>query len=186
MDYVSKGFYDIISIVKVGEKMVTDKQYRDLLDKYEEMNRKYAQMSRDIATIKMTLDLKKTQRTAEPSRRRKDVTRYSFMGKQLNKRQLVLECIKQYIADTATSESAVLFDLFPDYIQGSLGVIRAAGEAEQYSDATERFFFKDDEVLHLDTGIYVISKDWTVKNIDRFIDIMETLGYEIKPIIRNR
>jgi len=165
--------------------VVTDKQYRDLLEKYEEFNRKYAQMSRDIAMIKMTLDLKKTQRPTELPQTRKDVTRYSFMGKQFNKRQLVLECIKRYIEDTTTSDSAILLDLFPDWIQGSLGVIRAAEEAEQYSDATERYFFKDDEVLHLDTGIYVVSKDWTVKNISRFIDVMKTLGYEIKPIIRN-
>ena len=165
--------------------MVTDKQYRDLLNKYEELNRKYAQMSRDIATIKMTLDLKKTQKNSELSRFQKDVTRYSFMGKQLNKRQLVLKCVRQYIADTGTTDPAELHELFPDYIQGSLGVIRAAEEAEQYSDATERYFFKDDEVLHLDTGIYVISKDWTVKNISRFVDVMETLGYEIRPISRN-
>lgn len=165
--------------------MITDKQYRDLLDKYEELNRKYAQMSRDIATIKITLDLKKTQKYTEPLKFRKDVTRYSFMGKQFNKRQLVLQCIKQYIADTDTTDPNVLFEVFPDYIQGSLGVIRAVGEAEQYSDATERYFFKDDEVLHLDSGIYVISKDWTVKNIGRFVDVMKTLGYEIEPIIRN-
>jgi len=169
---------------KEGEKVVTDKQYRDLLEKYEELNRKYAQMSRDIAAIKMTLDLRKTPKSQGTSQTRKDVTRYSFMGKQLNKRQLVLECIKQYIADTSTTDPSVLLDLFPDWIQGSLGVVRAAGEAEQYSDATERYFFKDDEVLHLDTGVYVISKDWTVKNISRFIDVMEILGYEIKPILR--
>ena len=169
----------------VGEKMVTDKQYRDLLEKYEELNRKYAQMSRDIAAIKMTLDLKKVSKPLDIPESQKDVTRYSFMGKQLNKRQLVLECIKQYIADTATYNPTVLLEVFPDYIQGSLGVIRAAHEAEQYSNATERYFFKDNEVLYLDTGVYVISKDWTVKNIGRFIDVMETLGYEIKPIIRN-
>ena len=165
--------------------MVTDKQYRDLLEKYEELNRKYAQMSRDIATIKMTLDIRKTPKSSGLSQSRKDVTRYSFMGQQLNKRQLVLECIKHYVADNAITDPSVLFEVFPDYIQGSLGVIRTTNEAEQYSDATERYFFKDDEVLHLDTGDYVISKDWTVKNIGRFIDVMETLGYEIKTIIRN-
>ena len=171
--------------VKAGEKMVTDKQFRELLEKYKELDRKYNQMSQDIATIKMKLDAKKIAKSTDTSQSRKDVTRYSFMGKQLNKRHLVLECIRQYIADTATTDPAVLFEIFPDYIQGSLGIIRAANEAEQYSDATERYFFKDDEVLHLDTGIYVISKDWTVKNIGGFIDVMETLGYEIIPIIRN-
>ena len=155
--------------------MVTDKQYRDLLEKYEEMNRKYVQMSQDIAAIKMTLDLRKTPKSQNTPQVRKDVTRYSFMGKQLDKCQLVLESIKQYISDTSTTDPSVLLDLFPDWIQGVLGVVRAAGEAEQYSDVTERYFFKDDEVLHLDTGGYVISKNWTVKNIGRFIDVMEPL-----------
>lgn len=165
--------------------MVTDKQFQDLLMKYEELNRKYAQMSRDIATIKMRLDIAKTKQTTESTRSRKDVTRYCFLGKQLNKRQLVLECIKQYIQDTGTTDPESLFALFPDHVQGSLGVIRLATEAEQYRDATERYFFKDEEVLRLDNGIYVVSKDWTVKNIGRFIDIMETLEYEITVINRN-
>ena len=164
--------------------MVTDKQYRDLLAKYEELNRKYAQMSRDIAAIKMTLDLARTPKKTEPVQSRKDVTRYHFKGKQLKKRQLVLECIKQYIADTGMKDPEALLEVFPDHIQGSLGVIRSAEQAEQYSNATEHYYFKDEDVLRLNGGIYVVSKDWTVKNIDRFIEVMEILGYEIKPIIR--
>lgn len=165
--------------------MVTDKQFQDLLMKYEELNRKYTQMSRDIAAIKMSLDIAKRHKNAEPVRPRKDVTRYCFLGKQLNKRQLVLECIKQYIHDTGITDSESLFALFPDHIQGSLGVIRLAKEAEQYRDATERYFFKDEEVLRLDNEIYVVSKDWTVKNIGRFIDVMEKLEYKITVINRN-
>ena len=65
-----------------------------------------------------------------------------------------------------------------------LGVFRSAEVAERYSGATERYFFGDDEVLHLDDGVYVVSKDWTIKNIDRFLDVMETLGYVITPVVR--
>ena len=42
--------------------MVTDKQYQELSKKCEELERKYAQMSRDIASIKMALDIKKTRK----------------------------------------------------------------------------------------------------------------------------
>lgn len=172
--------------VKAGDSMVTDRQYRDLLEKYEELNRKYSQMSRDIAVIKMTLDLARPHKDTEPAQSHKDVTKYYFMGRQLTKRQLVLNGIKQYIADTGTKDPAALLEVFPDHIQGSLGVIRSAEQAEQYSNATDHYFFRDDDVLHLNGGGYVVSKDWTVKNIDRFIKVMETKGYEIKPINRQR
>ena len=164
--------------------MVTDRQYRDLVAMFEELSARYAQMSKDIAAIKMTLDIVKARKREEPVQTRKDVTKYHFMGKQLNKRHLVLECIKQYISDTGKTSPSTLFEIFPDYVQGSLGILRAAEDAERYSGATDHYFFGDNEVLHLDDGIYVVSKDWTVKNIGRFLDIMETLGYEIKPITR--
>ena len=165
--------------------MITDQQYKELCKKYEELNSKYTQMSQNIVKIMMTLDLKESSKTSNQPQSRKDITRYSFMGKLFNKRQLVLKCIKQYIKDTKVTDASVLLELFPDYIQGSLGVIRAAEKAERYSDAKERYFFNDDQVLQLNEDVYVVSKDWTVKNIDRFIDVMNTLGYEIKPIIRN-
>ena len=164
--------------------MITDKQYLDLQKKYEELNRKYAQMSRDIATIKMRLDISKNPIATDPLQTHKDTTRYYFMGKQLNKRQLVLQSIKQYVADNNITDPKQLFEMFPDYIQGSLGVIRLAEEAERYSNATEHYFFKDEEVLSINSSVYVVSKDWTVKNIGRFIKCMETAGYEIKQINR--
>ena len=164
--------------------MVTDRQYRDLVERFNELNTKYTQMSKDIAAIKMTLDIARSRKHEEPLQIRKDVTKYLFMEKQYNKRQLVLECIKKYIADSGTTSADTLLEIFPDYVQGPLGVIRKAEEAEKYAGATERYFFADDEVIHLNNGVYVVSKDWTIKNIDRFLDIMETLGYEIKPISR--
>lgn len=164
--------------------MVTDKQYQELLQRFEELSRKYTQMSRDIATIKMKMDISNARAYAESAQSRKDVTRYHFDGKLLNKRRLVLEGIKKYIADTGTTDPAALGEVFPDCIQGSLGVIRSVIEAEQYSNAAEHYYFKDEDVLHLDDGIYAVCKDWTVKNIRYFIDVMETLGYEIKPVNR--
>ena len=171
---------------KGGEDfMVTDRQYRELVEKFNELSARYTQMSKDIATIKMTLDIAKGRKREAPSQVRKDVTKYHFNGKQLNKRQLVLECIKQYISDSSITDAQTLLETFPDYIQGPLGVLRKAELAEKYSGAEARYFFKDNEVLHLDDGIYVVSKDWNIKNINRLLDIMETLGYNIKPMYRN-
>ena len=165
--------------------MVTDRQFRELTEKFNELSAKYAQMSKDIAAIQMKLDLVRQRKNEEPSQAHKDITKYLFMGKQLSKRDLVLTCIKQYIADTGITNPGLLFEVFPDHVQGPLGVFRKVEEAEVYKGAQNRYYFGDDDILHLDDGIYVVSKDWTAKNIGRFIDIMETLGYDIKPIIRD-
>lgn len=174
----------IIICEREGVNVITDAQFKDLRDKYEELNAKYTQMSKDIAAIKMSLDFAKGQKLKEPAQAKKDVTRYSFLGMQLNKRELVLKGIKKYIADSGTTSATDLQKSFPDWIQGPLGVIRPVEEAEKYIRATDRYFFRDDDVLHLDEGVYVVSKDWTIKNIKKFIDIMETLNYEITPIVR--
>lgn len=177
---------DIIITVEAGDELtVTDKQYQDLLRRFEELSQKYAQMSRDIASIKMRMDMKVPIAPLPEQRSKRDITKYSFMGRQYGKRQLVLVCIKQYVADSQISSAKEMFDIFPDYVQGSLGVIRAASEAEQYQDATAHYYFSDEDVLNFDEGTYVVCKDWTVDNISRFVDIMETLGYEIKSLTRN-
>lgn len=166
--------------------MITDRQFRDLMTKFNELEAKYAQMSKDIASIKLKLDFASKSKASEESvaQTKKDVTRYRFEGVLYNKRNLVLACIKKYICDTGISDPRQLLETFPDYIQGSLGVIRAAEMAERYSNAENRYFFLDEDVLHLDTGVYVVSKDWSANNIIGFLDIMETLGYEITPITR--
>ncbi len=165
--------------------MVTDRQYRDLLARFDELSQKYARMSQEIAAIKMRLDITGVKPRMDEPQQKKDVTRFIFKGHQLNKRQLVLECVKQYIADNGITCAQSLLEVFPDHIQGSLGVIRPIEMAEQYRDAPGHYFFGDNDVLHLDEGIYVICKDWTVTNINRFIDTMETLGYSIKFLYRN-
>lgn len=165
--------------------MVTDKQFSELAAKYDELNRKYTQMSRDIARIQMMLDMTKQRTMPTQTVVRKDKTRYRFQGQCLNKRQLVLSCLHQYVDDNPDLTAASFFEVFPDYVQGSMGVVRLVEEAEKYSDATLHYFFGDDEVIRLRDGIYAVSKDWTANNINGFIEIMQELGYEIVPMSRN-
>lgn len=165
--------------------MITDKQYRELQLKFEELSQKYAQMSQDIASIKMKLDMKISVSALNKQQSKRDITKYFFDNRQLSKRQLVLACIKKYIADTQMTSARKLLEIFPDCVQGSLGVIRSAGSAEQYLDAINHYYFNDEDVLNLDEGPYVVCKDWTASNIGHFIDIMESLGYEIKILTRN-
>ena len=165
--------------------MVTDKQFEDLERKFEDLSRQFAKLSHDMTEIQMKLGARKINIIEEPPLTKKDITRYKYNGKLLNKRQLVLECIQTYIKKHPKATYSDLQDVFPDYLQGSLGVIRSAKEAERYKDAAAHYFFEDTYIIALQGEPYVVCKDWTAKNIKRFISVMRSLGEEIVTINRN-
>lgn len=179
-------FYDIC-IPKKGEvPMVTDQQYKELLNRVKELEDKLNSLSRAMAEMAMkngTRTSRVQEKPVDPVIH-KDVTKYIFNGEMLAKRQLVLHVIKQYAADKQITEGAELIEAFPDYLQGSLGVVRKAEDAELYEDSKNRYFFEDENVLQMNDGTFVVCKDWTVKNINRFLKTAETAGYQFESINR--
>ena len=114
--------------------MVTDEQYRTLLERVSNLESRLASMSRQFSAMLMRRDtFEETPRHKESTSVRRDRTRYRFDGKLLCKRRLVLECIKKYVADKNVTSSKTLREAFPDYIQGSLGIVKDTNEAERYS-----------------------------------------------------
>ena len=165
--------------------MVTDKQFNDLEMKFEDLRRQFAKLSHDMTEIQMKLGARNVIVQEEPVQAKKDITRYKIDGRMLNKRQLVLECIQKYVREHPEITFHEMQEIFPDYIQGSLGVLRSVEEAERYKDATGHYFFEDANIVTLKGMQYVICKDWTVKNINRFINVMRSLGQEIDIVNRN-
>lgn len=165
--------------------MVTDKQFEDLERKFEDLCRQFAKLSHDMTEIQMKLGARRISVPEEPPLAKKDITRYKYKGKLLNKRQLVLECVQSYVKEHPTTTFSDLQDVFPDYIQGSLGVIRSVEEAERYKDAAGHYFFEDANIITLQNQHYVVCKDWTAKNIKSFISVMRNNGEEIITINRN-
>lgn len=165
--------------------MITDQQYREALIRIEELEKKVNALSRSMTEILMKSDTRQDTLIHTESEKRKDITRFSFQGVNYCKRQLVLAVIKKYIKDFNITDSSGILAVFPDYTQGSLGVIRRAEEAELYDGAKARYFFNDEDILHFSDGLFVVCKDWSTNNINRFLQIAEKIGYEIKPIIRN-
>ena len=165
--------------------MVTDQQYRDVLKRIENLEDTINAISRELTQIKMRngRHIRETEAYTEPESK-KDVTRYLFDGQKYNKRQLVLAVVKKYIADQSIQDPEDFWDVFPDYIQGSLGVLREVGEAEVYVDSAARYYFEDENIINIADGQYVVCKDWTAKNIRKFLEIAETLGYKIQPLYR--
>ena len=165
--------------------MVTDKQFEDLERKFEDLCRQFAKLSHDMTEIQMKLGARRINVPEDLPLAKKDITRYKYNGKLLNKRQLVLECVQSYVKEHPGASFPELQDVFPDYIQGSLGVIRSVQEAERYKDAAGHYFFEDANIIILQGQHYVVCKDWTAKNIKRFISVMRNIGEEITIINRN-
>lgn len=160
--------------------MVTDEQYRILQKKVDELEKKIILLSRQYSTLYMKHDMQVLTPTENYVTNRRDTTRYIFRDQQLCKRELVLACVKQFIAEHPGITGDSLTETFPDYIQGSLGIIRKVTEAEKYSTPNRRFFFADEDVLFLPDGEYVVCAQWDKKNIDRFIALAKDLGYQIE------
>lgn len=158
--------------------MVTDIQYKALQKRVEELERKIDLLSKQYSSLYMKHDMQSFAIPASNTKR--DTTKYYFNGYQYCKRQLVLACVKKYVEDHPGISGAELIECFPNYIQGSLGVIRKAEEAERYSNAVNRFYFGDYDILLLKDDTYVVCSQWDKNNINRFIALMRDLQYDIE------
>jgi len=86
----------------------------------------------------------------------RDFTKYTVegLGENLNKRQLVFEIVKDYIAKNNPSLEE-LQKVFPDEIQGSLGFIRTETDVKDF----KRFNMR--EPLSIKNGLHaVVSNQW--------------------------
>ncbi len=165
--------------------MITDEQYKALQNRVDELENRMASMSRQFSSLLMRRDVAERPTIQKESQsKKKDITKYLFEGKTLCKRGLVLEGVKKYVKDNKIDNSKDLLIAFPDYIQGSLGVVKSVNEAERYSDAIHRFYFRDNDVIKLSDTSMVICSQWDIRNISRFIKLLEEYGYSIEVIER--
>ena len=165
--------------------MVTDAEYKALQAKVDILEKRLNSLAQQYSALYMKQDIEiASDYSSDEPQRRKDITKYEFNGEVYSKRQLVLECVKYYIKKKRIKKYSALIEVFPDYIQGSLGIIKDVTAAERYSNANKRFFFADQDIVHLDDGKYVVCSQWDVKNIQRFLELANDLGIEITPIKR--
>ena len=169
-----------------GDLVITDEEYRNLKKKVDELEKKVNLLSQQLSSVYMRSDMHGLNEATKPEKRkkRKDTTKYLFLGRQLSKRELVLQCVKQYVKNNKRLSSQKLIDTFPDYIQGSLGVVKRMEDARMYSDAEKRFYFSEEDIIGLKDGKYVICSQWDTNNIGSFIKLAKDMGFEIKPVIR--
>ena len=160
--------------------MVTDEKYKNLEKRVAELERKLELLSRQYSSLLMKNDMRTFVTQSSTSKVRRDTTKYLFNHNVYCKRDLVLACVKKYVETYPNINGEQLIDVFPNYIQGSLGIVRPFIEAEKYSSADKRFFFSDKDVLRLNDDTYVVCSQWDKKNIGRFIMLVRDLGYNIE------
>jgi len=113
----------------------------------------------------------------------RDYSKYQFNGQELGKNRLVLEVIKQYVKDQSPNYKKLL-DTFPTEIQGSKGffIERPVYEAlpeDSDEKRNNRYFNKAEEVISLVDQEVLVSTQWGVGNITRFIEKAKSIGFDI-------
>lgn len=117
------------------------------------------------------------------TRQTKDSQQYLFNGIPYGKGRLVLEVVRKYAADNPSTTADELEIIFDGSIQGSIGVIRKFNELSKFSsDPQNRFFLNKDDIIQTATDECAVCNQWSVYNIDKFIDRARELGFTIEKI----
>lgn len=102
----------------------------------------------------------------------KDFSKYSIRRRgRYGKGQMVLNVIKDYVQNHRVASAKSLERLFPKSVQGRYGVVNTLDSADK-----KRFFTKDDQVLTVGKDKVVVSREWDVNNIKRFIENNKAIG----------
>lgn len=114
----------------------------------------------------------------------KDYSKYLFNGNEYRKGRLVLAVVKKYLEGNSKLSYKQLLEIFPDSLQGSLGVLRRIEEIKDQ----KRYFTKPEELLKTGDGKEIAlctqwgeNKDPKKNNIKKFVDYStKDLGFKIE------
>jgi hypothetical protein len=113
----------------------------------------------------------------------RDMTKYLFKGTAYRKNRLVLAVINQYCSEHPDTTLQKLKEVFPDFLQGALGVTSTLEKAQEIVDRTDkkRHFLADSEILRTADNLEIaVCTQWGTGNIENFIDCAKKLGYQIE------
>jgi len=115
----------------------------------------------------------------------RDYTQYTFEGKTMGKRRLVLALVKRYASDHPSITFDELRAAFPDRLQADnpIQFDRLRCVVRRLIDVPEksrrRFFLAEGEQVQLPDGTAVVSTEWNFHNIQNVLAHAETLGYTV-------
>lgn len=106
-----------------------------------------------------------------------DYTKYEFNGKKgLHKNRMVLEVVKKHVEDNPKISFLELQNVFPRKLQGGMEVVDRKGNI--FGDKLRRYFMKDPVFLKNGEEV-VVTTEWGMGNIPRFLEKAKSLNYEI-------
>ena len=117
----------------------------------------------------------------KPSANGRDNTKYRFGNKNYGKGRLVQAVVKQYCEDNPDTSFAHLVNVFPNNLQGTLGVISSKSLADEIQTSTgrARHFIKPTDVIEIKDETIAVCSQWGIGNIDKFISRATKLGYDV-------
>ena len=115
----------------------------------------------------------------------KDFSKYIFNGEIFVKRRLVLEVVRQYVEDYRPATFDELKEAFPDYLQGSLGVVKLIDEvSDKYKGigGAKRYFVNENEIIRLPSGERaIVCTEWGAHDTEKFVGhVMAKFNYNIE------
>ncbi len=117
--------------------------------------------------------------TASSSR---DMTKYQFLGKVYNKRQLVLAIVTHYFQTHPNATFDQLRQIFPDTIHNSYGVVALLDSAKARGGA-RRYFLNEEQLLKTEEGKTIaVCNQWGIGNISPILEIAKSQGYQIEEL----
>ncbi|MDA7532693.1 hypothetical protein OAL36_03950 [Akkermansiaceae bacterium] len=109
----------------------------------------------------------------------KNFTKYKYQGNNLGKGKLVQAIVADYCKDNPSLSKEELSELFPDSLQGSIGVFSSIEEAEGKFKG-KRHYVKSP--IRLSNATVAVCNQWGIGNIASFIDHVQGMGFEVQEI----
>lgn len=116
----------------------------------------------------------------------RDFSKFEFKGEFYNKSRLVNKVVKSFIEKNPTITFAELEMIFPNWLQGSMGVFTTKEKALEIYEKTghKRYYIKSDELIKLSDETIATCTQWGIGNIKNFIDYVNKMDNEL--IIENK
>lgn len=107
----------------------------------------------------------------------RDFSTFTFRDKVYNKSRLVNKVIKTYVELHPEITYAELERVFPQSLQGSMGVFDTSEAAQEIYDRTghKRHYIKPEEFIELSDSTIATSNQWGIGNIEPFINYVNQL-----------
>jgi len=111
-------------------------------------------------------------------------SKYLFEEELYGKGRLVLAVMKSYCNKHQEISIDELKEIFPDHLQGSIGVFSPVSRAIKIRDngprKQKRHFIKPEEIISISDGDIAVCTEWGAGNIDNFIEQSKKQDFNIE------